>query len=1082
MVCHRNIFGSPQATYVTCRFTVLGSPPTVEQRTRLGLQFRDPQHGGQPTPDPPLNVHTNGDVRSTDGFGTDGIFVDLVSQGFAVLTIIESGSWSVGDPGASFDQIIETLKDEIADVVADVNSGFTQEEANNLLNTLRDSIPAWIALVVGSAGTAIPGVIAALTAIVGAAFAALGVVVAAAASRQFGRRLLVDLVPLPVPQPTITITDVVTYSLKRMCLIGQFVLDDESGALRALNCLQPEDPDPPHLDPLPDARIENMMFVEQTAEKTSIDQVLGIGSGAPAADHALAVGIDARNAPIQLLQTTPGIFRVLSPAQDPQFDFNHPFIFQDGRRVYLVTLGDQFDFTIHFHPRIGELIKTLKREGVPGLLRLPAVRPTDNGTTFMATYHPTPIYVPYLSPASVPNEDIDFTLRRAPTPLYNWELFFHIPFLIATRLSQQPALRRGAALVPLHLRPDGHRLAREPRTPRARAVLAGAAVPRRRQQLGRRRCDSAAANDAGRASTDQVDRLAAPNPFKPHVIARLRAVAYKKAVVMKYLDNLIAWGDQLFRQDTHRERSTRRPSSTCWPREILGRRPEAASRPRRHARGADVPHAGRPRRATASRERGRRDREPRPGRPRHRPDRRHDAAGALPTAVLLHPAERQAARLLGHRRRPAVQDPPLHEHRGRRAAAAAVRAADRSRRCSCGPPPPGVDIASVLADLERAAAALPLQRHAAEGRRALRRRQARSARRCWRRSRSRTPRRSRCCARGHEVALLKAMRDRQAAAGRRGDARRSTGCSRTRTWSPARQRLLPRRPFMNRRGADRSWLCTTASLSRSGMQAGCGGPGGDRAPHPGREARVLPRPPATTYGGDNIGSAHPGRRAAPRRADRGDPQHRSARLSATLGGYQRRQDDWTLQADLAAKELAQIDEADRRRARSAWRSPSRSWRTTTCRSTTPRRSTTSCASKYTNQELYDWMVGQISRPLLPELPAGLRRREARRARLSGSSSALADSSFIQFGYWDSLKKGLLAGERLHHDLQRMDVAYLDQNRREYEITKHVSLRRSTRRRCSRSSETGECFVDAARGAVRPRLPRPLPAPDQDRSA
>lgn len=40
------------------------------------------------------------------------------------------------------------------------------------------------------------------------------------------------------------------------------------------------------------------------------------------------------------------------------------------------------------------------------------------------------------------------------------------------------------------------------------------------------------------------------NPFKPHLIARYRPVAYQKNVVMKYLDNLIAWSDQLFRQDT----------------------------------------------------------------------------------------------------------------------------------------------------------------------------------------------------------------------------------------------------------------------------------------------------------------------------------------------------------------------------------------------------------------------------------------------------------------------------------------------------------------------------------------------------
>jgi hypothetical protein len=40
------------------------------------------------------------------------------------------------------------------------------------------------------------------------------------------------------------------------------------------------------------------------------------------------------------------------------------------------------------------------------------------------------------------------------------------------------------------------------------------------------------------------------NPFQPHEVARNRFLAYRFNVVMKYLDNLIAWGDSLFRQDT----------------------------------------------------------------------------------------------------------------------------------------------------------------------------------------------------------------------------------------------------------------------------------------------------------------------------------------------------------------------------------------------------------------------------------------------------------------------------------------------------------------------------------------------------
>lgn len=40
------------------------------------------------------------------------------------------------------------------------------------------------------------------------------------------------------------------------------------------------------------------------------------------------------------------------------------------------------------------------------------------------------------------------------------------------------------------------------------------------------------------------------NPFDPHAIADLRPVAYRRAVVMRYIDNLLDWGDMLFRQYT----------------------------------------------------------------------------------------------------------------------------------------------------------------------------------------------------------------------------------------------------------------------------------------------------------------------------------------------------------------------------------------------------------------------------------------------------------------------------------------------------------------------------------------------------
>jgi hypothetical protein len=71
-----------------------------------------------------------------------------------------------------------------------------------------------------------------------------------------------------------------------------------------------------------------------------------------------------------------------------------------------------------------------------------------------------------------------------------------------------------------------------------------------------------------------------------------------------------------------------------------------------------------------------------------------------------------------------------------------------------------------------------------------------------------------------------------------------------------------------------------------------------------------------------------------------------------------------------------------------------------------------------------------------------------------------DGGFLefQFGYWDSLKKGLLSGERLQLALRRMEAAYLEQHKREYELTKHVSLALLDPIALLRLRETGQCSV------------------------
>ena len=91
-------------------------------------------------------------------------------------------------------------------------------------------------------------------------------------------------------------------------------------------------------------------------------------------------------------------------------------------------------FSSHYHPHVCDFLKALNWQGVPGLLTLAnqQLDPKDIGTAskFYTTYSPAnSVTLPY------PSEEIDFSPDGAYS-LYNWEIFFHIPFLIATQLSQ----------------------------------------------------------------------------------------------------------------------------------------------------------------------------------------------------------------------------------------------------------------------------------------------------------------------------------------------------------------------------------------------------------------------------------------------------------------------------------------------------------------------------------------------------------------------------------------------------------------------------------------------------------------------
>jgi hypothetical protein len=115
-------------------------------------------------------------------------------------------------------------------------------------------------------------------------------------------------------------------------------------------------------------------------------------------------------------------------------------------------------------------------------------------------------------------------------------------------------------------------------------------------------------------------------------------------------------------------------------------------------------------------------------------------------------------------------------------------------------------------------------------------------------------------------------------------------------------------------------------------------------------------------------------------------------------------------------------------------------------------------NKYTQEELYGWMIGEISTLYFQcyQLAYDLAKKAEKAYR---RELGLPTSNFVQFGVWDSYRKGLLSGERLYLSLKQMEKSFMDQNRREYEITKHVSLLQHQPLALIALRETGTCVVE-----------------------
>lgn len=162
----------------------------------------------------------------------------------------------------------------------------------------------------------------------------------------------------------------------------------------------------------------------------------------------------------------------------------------------------------------------------------------------------------------------------------------------------------------------------------------------------------------------------------------------------------------------------------------------------------------------------------------------------------------------------------------------------------------------------------------------------------------------------------------------------------------------------------------------------------------------------------------------------------TANMIATIAQYQRRREEWALSRQISAYEIEQINQQiASSQARVDYLKQDLKIHHQSIEQA--KEYDDYLQGKFTNEELYQWMVGRVSTLYFQTYRMAMGISLA--AQNAYQNEMAANDSFIEFQYWDSLRKGLLAGESLMLSVNQMEKSYLDQNTRSLEIEKTLSL-------------------------------------------
>lgn len=731
----------------------------------------------------------------------------------------------------------------------------------------------------------------------------------------------------------------------------------------------------------------------------------------------------------------------------------------------------RYRFRTGFHPYVTQFQQDLACGGIDRLVSL--TNQQRSSDPFAGRYGPKELVSkPY------PVEDVDFE-PDGTYQQYNWELFFHAPLLIATRLSANQRFADARAWFHLIFDPtdksNGPTPARFWRT----RPLNEQTQPK---MLAQRITDILTALAGGTADPGLLQQIAGwrADPFNPYAIARLRLAAFQKMVVMAYLDNLIAWADQLFRQDT-RESINQAAQLYVLAAEILGKRPTDV-KPRatpqvRTAISLDAElDAFSDKLVGIEQVLGAYD-----------PDAVVTAPGAPPLSwpKMLYFGVPRNERLARYWDTVADRLFKIHNSMNiegvvrqlpffspRLDPALLVRAAAA-----------GIDLSSALADITAPAPhyrfrtlvtqALSLTADVralgAELMAALEKKDAEqlSVLRATHEKilgdqieRVHLKRQEEA---DQRIASLDVQRD--GAVARYQHFRKLLGLA---AEVPKVDQPIPllnpstnatidtsegvkllnfekkELSFLDSASSDQLIAASTQSFGNLmailptfnfaakpwGIGTGWSWGGGNLA----AAANAL----ASVFTARSVGSTFVATKAA--------------RLAQAVI----REHDWVLQCNTAAAEIMSID-SQRLAAEIASQTAAEELKQARLARDQSASVLEYLSTKYTDQELYTWMVSQVSALYFQsyQLAYDMAKKAERAMR---RELGLQDSDHIQFGYWDSLRKGLLAGERLQLAIQRMSTAYLDANRRTYELTKHISFAAVNPAALVELRETGRCEI------------------------